>query len=111
MKRYEDKAKERLANKRSYGNYETHPEILAQKALADGHFASRVMDEFFTETYGEVLVDLFQKWLQTEPHETKTREFLYCTAMALGSVNEKLIRKETYGANVPTIKDQQNEEE
>ena len=45
------------------------------------------------------------QWLKTEPHETKSREFLYASAMALGSVKEKMIAFETYGKNVPHMKE------
>ena len=49
------------------------------------------------------MVDLFVEWLKTDPHETKSREFLYSTAMGLGSVKERLISIETYGKNIPHI--------
>lgn len=109
MDKYKDVATKRLNNKKSHGNHETHPEVLAQQAHTRGEFASKVMDDFFTEAYGEVLVDLFTQWLRTQPHETKTREFLYSTAMGLGSVREKLIQMETYGRNVPTLKEMEKE--
>ena len=105
VEKYKDVAKKKLGNQKSHGNHETHPEVLAQQAHTRGEFSSRVMDEFFTEAYGEVLIDLFMQWLQTQPHETKSREFLYSTAMGLGSVREKLIQMETYGKNVPTLKE------
>ena len=105
MEKYKDIAEKRFGNKKSHGKHKTHPEILAQQAHVKGEFASRTLDEFFNEAYGEVLCDLFHQWLVTEPHETKTREFLYSTAMGLGSVREKLIQMETYGKNIPTLKD------
>lgn len=105
MDKYKDVATRKMANKKNHGGYETHPEVLAQQAHTKGEFASRVMDEFFTDAYGEVLVELFMEWLQTQPHETKSREFLYSTAMGLGSLRQKLMQMETYGRNVPTLKD------
>ena len=109
MEKYRDTAKKRLANKKNHGQHETHPEVLAQQAHVDGQFASRTLDEFFTTVHGEILVDLFIEWLQTAPHETKTREFLYSTAMALGSTREKLVQMETYGRNVPVVKEMEKE--
>ena len=96
MNKYRKTAEKRLTDK-------IHPDLLARQALVDSEFASREREEFFNGAYGEVLVDLFIEWLKTEPHETKSREFLYSTAMALGSVKEKLLHIETYGANVPHI--------
>ena len=69
----------------------------------------RERDEFFDEVYGEVLVDLFIEWLKTEPHETKSREFLYSSAMALGSVKEKMINFEMYGKNIPHLMEDEDE--
>ena len=103
MEKYRPVAEKSIGNQKSHGKHKVHPEILAQEAHVKGEFSSRVMDEFFDEVNGEVLCDLFNAWLHTEPHETKTREFLYSTAMALGSVREKLIQKETYGRNIPTL--------
>ena len=109
MDKYKDVAENRLGNKKSHGNHKIHPEILAQKAHVQGQFASRVMEEFMDEAYGEVLVDLFQEWLKTEPHETKTREFLYSTAMGLGSLRHKLIQMETLGRNIPTLQEMEKD--
>ena len=105
MDKYKDVAEKRFGNKISHGKHKTHPEVLAQQAHIKGEFASRVLEEFFTEAYGEILCDLFMQWLKTQPHETKTREFLYSTAMGLGSVREKLKQMETYGKNVPVVKE------
>lgn len=110
MDKYKDKAKERLANKRSFGNHETHPQVLAQKAHVKGEFTERILDEFFDEANGDILVDLFMEWLQTAHHETKTREYLYCTAMALGSVRERLIKQKQYGKNIPILQDIEKED-
>jgi|TARA_Y100000996_G_C22444011_1_gene611026 hypothetical protein len=108
--KYKQVAETKLGNTKSYGNHKIHPEELARRAHVKGHFAARERDEFFDEVYGEVLVDLFGEWLKTESHETKSREFLYSTAMALGSVKEKMIHFETYGKNIPHLKeDDENE--
>ena len=55
------------------------------------------------------LVDFFIEWLKTEPHETKSREFLYSSALALGSVKEKMMSFEMYGKNVPHLQEDNNE--
>ena len=102
-KEYEEVAKRRLANTANHGSHKIHPDVLARKAHVEAEFTSRVLDEFFMSSYGEILVEYFTQWLKTEPHETKTREFLYSCAMALGSVKEQLIRQELYGKNVPVM--------
>tara|TARA_A100001015_G_C15042410_1_gene740660 strand:- start:1566 stop:1904 length:339 start_codon:yes stop_codon:yes gene_type:complete len=105
LDKYKPIAEKRLGNKKSYGNHKIHPEELARRAHVKGHFASKERDEFFDEAYGEVLVDYFLEWLKTEPHETKSREFLYSSAMALGSVKEKMIGFEMYGKNIPHLQE------
>ena len=108
---YKQVAEKRLGNTKSYGKHKIHPEELARRAHVKGHFAAKERDEFFDEVYGEVLVDLFSEWLKTGSHETKSREFLYATAMALGSVKEKMMQFETYGKNIPHLKQEDNENE
>ena len=103
MDKYRKTAEKKLGNKKSYGNHKIHPEELARLAHVKGHFAAKERTEFFDEVYGEVLIDYFIEWLKTDPHETKSREFLYSSAMALGSVKEKMINFETYGKNIPHI--------
>jgi len=105
MDKYRKTAEKKLNNNKSYGNHKIHPEELARQAHVKGQFASKERDEFFDEVYGEVLIDLFIQWLKTDPHETKSREFLYSSAMALGSVKEKMINFETYGKNIPLMED------
>lgn len=109
MEKYRETAEKRLNNKKSYGNHKIHPEELARRAHVKGHFAAKERDVFFDEVYGEVLVDYFIEWLQTDPHETKSREFLYGAAMALGSVKEKMVSFEMYGKNVPHLQEDNNE--
>ena len=74
-------------------------------------FSKKERDEFFTEAYGEILSDLFLKWLSTEAHCTKEREYLYHVAMGLGSVKERLISIETYGFNAEFIDNQNLDDE
>ena len=62
---------------------------------------SQEREKFFEEAYGELLVEYFINWLKTEPHENKTREFIYNSALALGDVKQKLIGYEVYGKNIP----------
>ena len=74
-----------------------------QVALARASFAGIEKETFFNGAYSDILADLFTQWLKTQHHEKETREFLYATAMALGSVKEKLIQIETFGKNVPEM--------
>lgn len=105
MDKYNSKAEEILANKKNHGHHKIHPEIIAQKNLSEGEFSGKILEEFFTGAYGEILVEYFKQWLQTQPHEVKTREFLYNCAMGLGDVKNKLIQKETLGNNISTLQD------
>jgi hypothetical protein len=93
------------------GSYKVEPFRDAQVALAKAHFVQRDREVFFSEAYGEILSDLFVAWLKSEPHATKEREYLYSTAMALGSVKEKLVRIETYGNNAKFIQQKSEEAE
>ena len=78
----------------------THPDALAKEALVSATFASQQRDEFFDGAYGEILVDYFMAFLKTEPHETKTREFIYSCVLALGDVRKRLVGYETFGKNL-----------
>jgi len=109
MDQYKKAAETRLNNSASHGNHKVHPEELARRAHTRGHFAAKERDEFFDQVYGDILVEYFMQWLKTEPHETKSREFLYASAMALGSVKEKMIAFETYGKNIPHMKENSSE--
>ena len=86
-----------------------HPDLKAKEALVRAEFSSRMREEFFTEAYGELLVEYFVNWLKTDPHETKTREFIYNSALALGDVKSRLIQYETYGKNIPHLEDNEDE--
>jgi len=104
MDKYKETAEKRLTDK-------VHPDRLSKEALVNSEFASREREQFFNTAYGEVLVDLFIEWLKTDPHENKSREFLYSTAMALGSVKEKLITIETFGKNVVHLQKNEDKDE
>ena len=88
----------KTAEKRLKGQ---HPDVLAKEALVRAEFSSREREQFFEDAYGELLVEYFINWLKTDPHEQKTREFIYNSALALGDVKQKLIGYETYGRNIP----------
>ena len=82
-----------------------HPDMIAKEALVKAEFSSRQREDFFEDAYGEILVEYFINWLQTDPHESKTREFIYNSALALGDVKQRLINYETFGRNVPHMED------
>jgi hypothetical protein len=102
MDKYKDGFERRVKPKMNHdtGEYKIEPFRDAQTALGKAEFSVREREQFFGEAYAEILADLFVTWLKTEPHCSKEREFLYHTAMALGSVKEKLIGIEMYGNNV-----------
>jgi hypothetical protein len=91
------------------GSYRIDPFRDSQEALRHAEFSRREREVFFNEAYGAILADLFTAWLSTEPHAEKERQFLYCSAMALGSLKSKMIGIETYGANVKYINKQVQE--
>ena len=68
-------------------------------------FSSREREMFFDNVYGELLVEYFINWLRTDPHETKTREFIYNCALGLGDVKQRMVQFETYGKNVPIMEE------
>ena len=98
MDKYRKAAEKKLTAK-------THPDKLAQEALIKAEFSSREREMFFEGVYGELLVEYFINWLKTEPHENKTREFIYNSALALGDVKQKMIGYETYGRNLAHMED------
>jgi len=102
MDKYKDGFQKRVKPKMNHdtGEYIVEPFRDSQVALGKAEFAVREREQFFGEAYSEILSDLFVTWLKTEPHCSKEREFLYHTAMALGSVKEKLIGIEMFGNNV-----------
>ena len=96
--------KYRKAGEKSLGN-KVHPDMIAKEALVKSEFASRERQEFFDDAYGELLVTYFMHWLKTDPHESKTREFIYNSALALGDVRTKLVEHEMLGKNIKFMKD------
>ena len=99
--KYKNGAKRKFKPKMNQqtGEYKANPFVESQEALASAMFAKKERDDFFTEAYSDILVDLFTQWLITEPHCSKEREYLYHVAMGLGSVKERIINIETYGFN------------
>jgi len=93
MEKYKKAAEKKFTNK-------VHPDVLAKQALVNAEFAKLERNEFFDDAYGEILTTYFLHWLKTEPHETKTREFIYNSALALGDVRQKLVEYETLGKNI-----------
>ena len=96
--------KYRKAGEKNLGS-KVHPDVLAKEALVNAEFASRERNVFFDDAYGELLVTYFMHWLKTDPHETKTREFIYNSALALGDVRKNLVEYEMLGKNVKFMED------
>lgn len=113
MNQYKEGFQKRTKPKMNHetGEYKVEPFRDAQSALGKSQFANKEREDFFGEAYSEILSDLFVTWLKTEPHCSKEREYLYHTAMALGSVKEKLIGIEMYGNNMKYINKSQEGEE
>jgi hypothetical protein len=103
---FNDRVKPRMDYTSGVAQTKIEPFRDSQLALAQSRFAKAEREEFFNTAYGEILSDLFLAWLHTEPHATKERDFLYASAMALGSVKAKMVGIEQYGANMQFIKEQ-----
>ena len=101
MDKYRKQAEKKLSGK-------VHPDVVAKEELVKAHFASQEREVFFEDAYGELLVQYFINWLGTEPHENKTREFIYNSALALGYVKNKLVQYETLGKNIPYMGGEDN---
>ena len=97
MEKYRGSAEKKLKGQ--------HPDLIAKEALVRAEFSSRQREEFFDNVYGELLVEYFINWLKTDPHEVKTREFIYNSALALGDVKNRMVAYETYGKNIPHLED------
>jgi len=112
MDKYKEEFTRRVKPKQQDdGSYKVEPFRDSQDALRNAEFSSREREVFFNEAYGSILADLFTAWLKTEPHAEKERQFLYCSAMALGSLKSKMIGIETYGNNVKYINKQKQVQE
>jgi hypothetical protein len=110
-KGFKDRIKPRVDYVKGNGEVVKEPFRDAQLALTRGQFATREREEFFNEAFTDILTELFSQWVKSEPHCTKEREFLYHTALALGSVKENLIKRETLGKNSAYIQRPQEAEE
>lgn len=101
MDKYTKSFRKKLSPSKPYQQKDLRGE--GQEALLKGQFAGMERETFFNQAYADILADLFTQWLQTSSDDTATREYLYTTAMALGSVKQKLINLETYGNNIPML--------
>lgn len=88
-----------------------HPDLIAKEALINAQFASREREQFFNGAYGDLMVDYYLQFLQTDPHEHKAREFIYSCVLSLGDVKQRLANYEMYGSNVSHMGQQDNPEE
>lgn len=112
MDKYRDNFNQRVKPRiQEDGSYKVDPFRDAQVALGSSQFVSRERNDFFDDAYAEILSDFFVTWLKSEPHAQKEREFLYASAMALGSVKGKLIDIEQYGKNMKFLNNQQKSQE
>ena len=99
MDKYRETAEKKLKGQ--------HPDLVAKEALVTAEFASREREIFFDRAFGDIMVDYYLQWLKTEPHEHKSREFIYNSVLALGDVKSRLIQYETFGKNVPHMEDKE----
>lgn len=77
-----------------------------QGIVTRGTFAQQERELFFNEAFGDILADLFVAWCKTEAHCVKEREYLYSTAVALGSLKGKLIDYTNLGKNTQFMTEQ-----
>ena len=113
MDKYKEGIERRLKPKMDHdtGQFKVEPFRDAQTALVKAQFSARERESFYTEAFSEIMTDLFVRWLASEPHAQKEREYLYSCAMALGSVKEKMIQIEQYGSNMQFIQSQKKKDE
>ena len=102
MDKYREPAEKKLKG--------THPDVIARNALQRAEFSKRDREYFFNEAYGDILVDYYIQWLNTESHELKKREFIYSCALGLGDVKSRLIQYETLGGNIPYLNEDNTNE-
>ena len=79
----------------------------AQFHLLNGESSAQYRKEFFDQIFIDLLNDLFSAWIHTPPEGQRQREYLYNSALALGSVKSWLLKAEQKGNNVNIILDQQ----
>ena len=109
--RYKKQAEARMHTKSQTGKSHTDPTLQYRKALLNAHFATEAQTDFMDDAYGDILVDLFKKWVETNPHEEKTREYLYSVAQGLGFVREKMAAYELAGKNAEFLNQEKPKEE
>lgn len=80
---------------------------VAQVLLLNGQSSAQYRTEFFDQIFIDLLNDLFSVWIHTSPEEVKKREYLYQSALALGSVKSWLLKAEQKGSNVGIMMHQQ----
>jgi hypothetical protein len=110
---YSKKFKEKITPRlnRDSNEMTVEPFRDAQVALARASFVKQDRELFFNEAYSDMLVQYFYKWLTSEPHCVKEREYLYHCALALGSVKQQLVSYETYGNNAAFFNKKQDDQE
>ena len=97
MDKYRESAEKKLKGQ--------HPDTIAKEALVKAEFSSREREEFFEGVYGDLLVDYYLQFLNTEPHENKKREFIYSCVLSLGDVKSRMTQYETFGKNISHLGD------
>jgi len=90
---------EREANQNLHESFHRNAQII----LLNGESSTQYRTEFFDQIFIDLLNDLFSVWIHTTPEEVKKREYLYQSALALGSVKSWLLKAEQKGSNVSTI--------
>ncbi len=85
------------------------PFYTAQKALLTAQFVSRERANFFDAAFVEIMARTFERWLKSEPHAWKEREFLYQSILALGEVKAQLIAFEMLLSNAAAVRGVQKE--
>lgn len=108
---FNDRIKPKIDYSSGMGKEKVDPFRDAQIALQQSLFAKAEREDFFRECYTDILTDIFMEWLKSQPHEEKLRQYLYNSALALGSVKAKMIGIETYGTNMQFINKQNNVQE
>lgn len=103
---FNDRIKPKVDYSDGIGREKVDPFRDSQIALKQSMFAKAEREDFFKECYTDILTDIFMAWLSSQPHEDKLRQYLYSSAMALGSVKQKMVGIETYGTNMQFIKQQ-----
>lgn len=80
-----------------------NPFKAAQKALLSAGFVAQERVALFDAAFVEIMARTFERWIQTEPHAFKEREFLYQSLLALGEVKVQLIAMENLLLNAKEI--------